>query len=63
VPFTDHATAFMAAAALLAVSATATSLLNARLHRLPATPDPQPETATPEEKAAPVAATTTQRSP
>jgi hypothetical protein len=35
VPFTDHATAFTAAAILLATLATATSLLSARLHRLP----------------------------
>jgi MFS family permease len=58
VPFDDSATAFMAAAVLLAVFATVTSLLNARLHRLPATPMSEaPPTA------APVAASTTQRSP
>lgn len=58
VPFADSATAFTAAAVLLAVFATATSLLNARLHRLPATPlSEAPPTA------APVAASTTQRSP
>lgn len=56
VPFDDHATAFAAAAALLAVSATATSVLNARLHRLPATPNEVQPTA------APVVASTTQRS-
>jgi MFS family permease len=63
IPFADHATAFTAAAALLAVSATVTSLLNARLHRLPATPSSPPHAATPEKTAAPNAASTIQRSP
>ncbi|MFI7679420.1 MFS transporter [Actinophytocola sp. NPDC049390] len=57
VPFDDHATAFAAAAVLLAVLATATSLLNARLHRIP--PDPVDE---PVEPAAPPTATTARRS-
>jgi predicted MFS family arabinose efflux permease len=56
VPFADSATAFAAAAVLLAVLATVTSLLNARLHRLPATPNEVQPTA------APVVASTTQRS-
>ncbi|HEX2130784.1 MAG TPA: MFS transporter, partial [Actinophytocola sp.] len=47
VPLADHATAFTAAAVLLAGSATATSLLSARLHRLPPVPpaptEPQTE--------------------
>lgn len=59
VPFADHATAFAAAAALLAVLATVTSLLNARLHRLPAVPATTTENPP---TAAPVVATTTQRS-
>ena len=57
VPFADHATAFAAAAVLLAVLATATSLLNARLHRIP--PEPVDE---PVEPAAPTTATTARRS-
>ncbi|MFC4855462.1 MFS transporter [Actinophytocola glycyrrhizae] len=60
VPFEDSATAFAAAAVLLAVLATATSLLNARLHRLPAVPANTTENPS---RAAPVAAATTQRSP
>jgi MFS family permease len=44
VPFDEHRTAFAAAAVLLAVLATGTSLLGARLHRLPAEPAPAPRT-------------------
>ncbi|MGB3440623.1 MAG: MFS transporter [Actinophytocola sp.] len=63
VPFDDSAAAFAAAAVLLAVLATVTSLLNARLHRLPATPAETPPTEDPSTAApAPVAAPTTQRS-
>jgi predicted MFS family arabinose efflux permease len=50
VPFADHATAFAAAAVLLAALATATSLLSRRLHRLPAPPTE------PESKAASITA-------
>jgi MFS family permease len=47
VPFADHASAFTAAAILLAALATGTSLLSARLSRLPAPQQPEPkETAT-----------------
>jgi hypothetical protein len=62
VPFAGSATAFAVTAALLALAATATSLLGARLHRLPAEPVPVSEpvsTAT----AGPAAAPTLQRSP
>jgi MFS family permease len=46
VPFADHATAFTAAAILLAAFATVTSLLSARLHRLPAAqPHVEPDAA------------------
>jgi predicted MFS family arabinose efflux permease len=56
VPAEDHATAFAAAAVLLALMATATSVLSARLHRLPAEPAaPQPDP-TPAEATTPVAA-------
>jgi MFS family permease len=47
VPFADHATAFTFAALLLAALATTTSLLSARLHRLPARPQEPAGTAVP----------------
>jgi MFS family permease len=56
VPVADHTTAFTATAVLLALLATGTSVLSARLHRLPAepaTPAPDPPAT---EAAAPVAA-------
>lgn len=67
VPFAEHAAAFTATAVLLAVFATGTSLLSARLHRRPAEPvNPQPAPqAEPKPTVAttPVAATTSQRRP
>jgi MFS family permease len=70
VPFADHATAFAAAAGLLAVLAITTSLLSARLHRLPAEPaeetadEPAPPTEQKREAVAvAAAASTTKRSP
>jgi MFS family permease len=53
VPFEDSATAFAATAVLLAVLASITSLLNARLHRIP----PEPPADEPVEAAAPTAMT------
>jgi MFS family permease len=70
VPFADSAAAFAAAAVLLAVFATATSLLGARLHRLPAEPAPATPPQAPVLRTEPIstavtasaAAPTTQRS-
>ena len=53
VPFDDSAAAFAATAVLLAVLATITSLLNARLHRIP----PEPPADEPVEATAPTAMT------
>lgn len=66
VPFADSATAFAAAAGLLAVIAVATSLLSARLHRLPSEPAAVPEPRTEQERetvTASVAVPSTKRSP
>ncbi|HEV7650998.1 MAG TPA: MFS transporter [Actinophytocola sp.] len=62
VPFADSARAFAVTAVLLALSATATSLLNARLHRLPAEPAPRPEPVS-TVASGPAATPTLQRSP